>query len=230
MGFDSALRAASRGGPLRARLEAIVPPAAAVEARECARDRPAEFAAGRACARAALERLGVGACEPGILEDGAPSWPEGIIGSISHSQGLAAAVAARRGEIEGLGLDVARIRSVDSDIAGMFATASERSWLSSLPAATRPFWALVLFGAKESFQKCARPVLGRLPAPRSIGIRILAESSTLAAVVEDAHAWTWRGRFAVDGGYLLAATVARPSAQRTRSIGLGFVPRITPVL
>lgn len=68
--------------------------------------RLAAFRGGRACARAALRELGLppaaiptGAC-------GAPIWPEGFIGSISHTDDIAAAIVAHSPPIRGLGLDL----------------------------------------------------------------------------------------------------------------------------
>ena len=53
-----------------------------------------EFATGRACARRALDDLGIApsAILPG--ERGAPQWPPGIVGSITHCAGYRAAAVA----------------------------------------------------------------------------------------------------------------------------------------
>ncbi len=60
--------------------------------------RVAEFALGRATARAALRELGAwpeGAPPPSILRrEHAPLWPPGIVGSLAHSHGAAVAAAA----------------------------------------------------------------------------------------------------------------------------------------
>ncbi len=69
--------------------------------------RKIEFLAGRRCAAAALRKLG---CEDdGGLPIGprrAPTWPEGFVGSISHGDGLAVAVAAQCGDAAALGIDI----------------------------------------------------------------------------------------------------------------------------
>src|SRR4051794_10899097 len=51
-----------------------------------------EFALGRACARAALKGLGHGDAVIGKSANGAPIWPDGIIGSITHTASYAAAL------------------------------------------------------------------------------------------------------------------------------------------
>src|SRR5262245_27478480 len=67
--------------------------------------RQAEFACGRRCARRALAMLGI---ENFPLVPGphrAPLWPSGVVGSITHCTDLCAAVVARAGRIQSLGLD-----------------------------------------------------------------------------------------------------------------------------
>ncbi|WP_110969139.1 4'-phosphopantetheinyl transferase family protein [Pseudomonas huaxiensis] len=67
--------------------------------------RQAEYLAGRACARAALQRLDGRDYVPATGDDRAPIWPAGISGSITHGKGWAAAVVARSSDCAGLGLD-----------------------------------------------------------------------------------------------------------------------------
>lgn len=69
--------------------------------------RRAEFAAGRRAARGALAELGLG---PTAIPQGlhrCPIWPTGVVGSISHDNGLAAAVVAKSDVVHRLGIDLA---------------------------------------------------------------------------------------------------------------------------
>lgn len=78
--------------------------------RRCAPRRQATFASGRKAARDALRKAGHrGDPIPGIAEDGLPDWPAGWLGSISHSDEIAAALVAPIGGVRLLGLDVERI-------------------------------------------------------------------------------------------------------------------------
>ncbi len=74
--------------------------------------RKAEHLAGRLAAREALRGLN---CEARLLAVGShrqPLWPEGIIGSISHTASLAlAAVAKDSGRLCGLGIDIESVLS-----------------------------------------------------------------------------------------------------------------------
>jgi len=117
--------------------------------------RQREFATGRMLARRAMARLGL---EPvAILRDdhGAPVWRGGCIGSISHTQGLAAAVVARRAAVRGLGLDVeCRARPFPLEALPVVAVPQEQDWLAALPPTWRETAAYSLFSAKESTIKC----------------------------------------------------------------------------
>jgi 4'-phosphopantetheinyl transferase EntD len=122
----------------------LFPDEAAAVARAVAKRRR-ELAFGRACARAALGAhiaIGIG---PG----GAPIWPLGVTGSITHTDDYAAAAVVRSGNI---GIDVellARIAEVPG-LAERVALPSERA----VPVG-------VVFSAKESVYKCLYPTAGR---------------------------------------------------------------------
>ncbi len=68
--------------------------------------RKAEFRAGRTVARSALAALGVAAQPIPRTNDRRPVWPAGIVGSITHSGTLCAAIAARNEHVLGLGVDL----------------------------------------------------------------------------------------------------------------------------
>lgn len=68
--------------------------------------RRATFQAGRACARAALRELGSPDLQIPIAPSGAPVWPPGFVGSITHTSQIAAAIVARSEHVRGVGLDL----------------------------------------------------------------------------------------------------------------------------
>jgi 4'-phosphopantetheinyl transferase EntD len=68
--------------------------------------RRATFQAGRGCARAALRQLGSTDVAIPSAPSGAPIWPPGFVGSISHTREIAAAVVAASQNVSGLGLDL----------------------------------------------------------------------------------------------------------------------------
>lgn len=114
-----------------------------------------EFAAGRMLARRVMSSLGV--APAAILRDvhGAPVWREGYIGSITHSQGIAAAVASRRESARGVGLDMeCRTRPFPWQALDIVAVPREQAWLHGLPPHWRETAAYCVFSAKESIIKC----------------------------------------------------------------------------
>src|SRR5438309_2203367 len=63
------------------------------------------FTAGRNAGRAALRQLGL--APSAILSDprGAPLWPDGVVGSITHCEGFCCAVVARQTSVRSIGID-----------------------------------------------------------------------------------------------------------------------------
>lgn len=65
-----------------------------------------EFAAGRGAARAALMDAGLPAAAIPRGADRAPIWPEGVVGSITHTRGHCLAIALPQTRARGLGIDL----------------------------------------------------------------------------------------------------------------------------
>jgi len=126
----------------------------AVEKRRC------EFSAGRTCARQVLRELGC--ADAPIVQDqnGAPLWPPGIVGSITHSNTYAAAVAADSSQARGLGIDMETVSRVSPAIAGKILTEPEKVCLQNHPDPFAQQRLLALyFSAKEAIYKCLHPLL-----------------------------------------------------------------------
>lgn len=135
--------------------------------------RQAEFTTGRHCARLALHHMGI---EPQpILKDpaGAPLWPQGIVGSISHTQDLIAAVVARRQKVLAVGIDVEyRRRAFPVAMLEQICVAEELSRLNTLSQVERELQAFLLFSAKESFYKAVYSATGYAPGFQDVRIEI----------------------------------------------------------
>ena len=76
--------------------------------------RLATFRAGRGCARTALKELGCAEIAMPIDLSGAPIWPNGFVGSIAHTNEIAAAVVARSDHVTGIGLDMEADEPLDN--------------------------------------------------------------------------------------------------------------------
>lgn len=65
-----------------------------------------EFLAGRYCAQEALKKFGIETKSSlPVGQNRAPKWPDGYIGSITHTHNYAAAVVAKSSEWQSIGLD-----------------------------------------------------------------------------------------------------------------------------
>lgn len=112
--------------------------------------RLAEFAAGREQARRLISAI-TGAAEPLLVGDyRQPLWPDGIIGSISHSDVYCAVAVAARDSISDLGIDVETLEALNPEVENlvltdteMEATDASESWVRKL-----------IFSIKESNYKC----------------------------------------------------------------------------
>lgn len=170
---------------------ALFPEELAFAARGVPRRR-AEFAAGRTCARDALARLGVA---PSPILPGAhrePVWPEGVVGSVTHCEGYAAAAVARGDEFAAIGIDAEPDAPLPRDVTQMVTTAEERRFLSVARSPEALSWDRLLFSAKEAVFKAWFGLTGQL-----IGF-------DAAALTFDAGKRVFRARLAVDGAPLVA--------------------------
>ena len=121
-----------------------------------------EFATARACARTALGKLGLPPVPiiPGLR--GAPQWPPGVVGSITHCAGYRACAVARGRDVITIGLDAEPHDTLPDGVLGAVASHGEQVRLATL-ASARPdvCWDRMLFSAKESVYKAWFPLTRR---------------------------------------------------------------------
>jgi enterobactin synthetase component D / holo-[acyl-carrier protein] synthase len=164
--------------------------------------RRAEFAAGRAVARAALASLGApaGPVLPG--QAGEPRWPVGVLGSITHCAGYrACAVTWARG-MAAIGIDAEPCRALPDGLLEEVAGAAERAWLTELSAASPGVpWDRVLFCAKEAGYKAWYTRTGQRPALRGMTVQV----STAGAFAAALPSASLTGRWLVSGGLIVTA-------------------------
>jgi 4'-phosphopantetheinyl transferase EntD len=122
--------------------------------------RRAEFRAGRVAARRALSLMGVRPTALMARAGGDPEWPQGVVGSISHSGKWAAAVAARREDARGLGLDLESAEPLERDLVHLVCRPEEREPDSRL-AERGIDSAKLRFVTKEAWYKAIYPEWGR---------------------------------------------------------------------
>jgi 4'-phosphopantetheinyl transferase EntD len=174
-----------------------------------------EFTTARACARAALAKLGERAVPivPGVR--GAPQWPAGVVGSITHCDGYRACAVARGSDIVTIGLDAEPHDRLPDGVLDAVSLAPERARVAELTAAVPGVcWDRVLFCVKESVYKAWFPLTGRWlgfeeacvdfdPAGHSFAARLL-----VAGPVVNGQVLTgFTGRWLVSKGLIVTAIV-----------------------
>jgi 4'-phosphopantetheinyl transferase EntD len=199
-------------------LSALLPLEAAVVGPRWSPKRTWEYQAGRHCARRALDALGI---DPGagVGKDasGAPLWPEGVRGSITHTGSLESRFAACvvTTQARSVGLDAELDEPLAPELLSRVLTAAE--WAS----ARRDFdsdlelrrHALRVFSAKEAFYKCQYPLTQVFLGFHDVETRFTPEegrftvwSPRLLTVPSGAGGGTGlTGRFAVHAGRVVTA-------------------------
>jgi 4'-phosphopantetheinyl transferase EntD len=183
---------------------ALFPEEEAAVARAVA-SRRREFTTGRACARAALAKLGVPPAPivPGFR--GAPQWPAGVTGSITHCAGYRASAVARLAEVAALGLDAEPHGPLPDGVLERIAVPQELAWLPGLAAAVPSVsWDRLLFCAKESVYKAWFPLTRRWLGFEQAAVAVEPEQGTFTAeLLEPGAALDGRRLARFDGRWLI---------------------------
>jgi 4'-phosphopantetheinyl transferase EntD len=194
---------------------ALFPEEDAIIARS-SENRRREFTTARACARAALARLGAPTIPllPGLR--GAPLWPAGVVGSITHCVGYRAAAVARTEDVVSLGIDAEPNEALPGDgMLDLISLSEERARLAELAAAVPGIsWDRLLFSAKESVYKTWFPLARRWLDFGSADVVIDADAGAFTArllvpgpLVAGSPLRLLHGRWLADHGLLVTAIV-----------------------
>jgi 4'-phosphopantetheinyl transferase EntD len=121
-----------------------------------------EFTVVRSCARRAMRKLGVPPQPVLPGERGAPRWPDGLVGSMTHCDGYCAAALARATDLASLGIDAEPDGPLLDGVLPAVSLPGEAERLRRL-AGEHPgvHWERLLFSAKESVYKAWFPLTGQ---------------------------------------------------------------------
>ncbi len=122
--------------------------------------RQGEFLAGRVLARAALECLRRGNVPIAIGDQGAPVWPIGISGSISHSHGKCVCLlVADENRLVGIDVEKVATGAALDAILKEALSAEERNRVLRQTRFDATLLATLIFSAKETIFKALHPVV-----------------------------------------------------------------------
>lgn len=118
-----------------------------------------EFVTARHCARLAMDLLGVPPAPILKGDKGEPCWPEGVVGSLTHTEGYRGAVVGRSHAVRSVGVDAEPHDVLPERVLEAISLPDERRAIATLPA--RLHWDRILFCAKEATYKAWYPLTGR---------------------------------------------------------------------
>ncbi|MDJ0520633.1 MAG: 4'-phosphopantetheinyl transferase superfamily protein [Planctomycetota bacterium] len=176
-----------------------------------------EFTAGRVLARRALEQLGR---PPVAIPTGSqrqPVWPDGVVGSIAHTNTLCAVALSDDPALLGLGIDMEPAEALPDGVLRRVCRPEERDWLAAQPPEDRALLERLFFCAKEAVFKCTYPRAEVWFGFEDATVQLDTEAQHFEAQLhlaasEDALPGVLRGRIAHAEGHVWAATVWRDQA------------------
>jgi 4'-phosphopantetheinyl transferase EntD len=171
-----------------------------------------EYTIARSCARRALGKLGVPETPIRRGPKRQPLWPDGIVGSITHTKGYYAAAVARADEVLTVGIDAEIDDRLPDGVLDVVTLPEEREMLAGLPAGVH--WDRILFSAKESVYKAWFPLTERWLGFGDARLTFQPDERTFSAeLLVDAPMPGFRGRFLVRDGFVVTAIAVSTSAR-----------------
>lgn len=168
--------------------------------------RKAEYLAGRLCAKKLLKCLKISTSSTQLppREDRLPDWPEGLLGSISHTHACAVVGVAQRAQYGNLGLDVEFIMENDvaKSIVSQIATPQELSLLTEHLSFS--VQVTLIFSIKESIYKALYPEVNRFFDFDAVIVRnINLQKSTFDAIITNNLNEKYTQGFVLSGYFIL---------------------------
>jgi 4'-phosphopantetheinyl transferase EntD len=177
--------------------EAVLLPDEATVVAGAVVERRREFATVRHCARAGLRRIGAPAVAILPDRDGAPRWPAGVVGSMTHCAGYRAAAVARSSALRAVGIDAEPHAALPGEVRELVLRDEERVGHPVLHVDR------IVFCAKEAVYKAWFPLTGRWLEFADVTTTVRPDGTFVARVRGGGRL---HGRWLVDRGLVVAAT------------------------
>lgn len=171
-----------------------------------------EFTAGRHIARRALRHINVAASSIPVAKNRCPVWPDGIVGSISHTDDIVGVALARAQDYVSVGFDIEAGQAVKPELCDMVLTDDERCHID---LNAEPELATLIFSCKESVYKAVYPLIGEFLEFQDLEISIANdgfEVSCINDVRSNAYIGNGRGFLEMDNDLVKTLFVIQNSA------------------
>jgi len=177
-----------------------------------------EFTGVRVCARLALARAGSRPAPILPGPTGAPLWPSGVVGSMTHCDGYRAAAVGRSEAFAAIGIDAEPHAPLPDGVLARVASESEQITLARLATQAPEFcWDKILFCAKEAVFKAGSRMTGRWLGFTGAEVELVPDGGFAARLlvagplVGGRPLTTYHGFWAVGRGVAVTA-IALPAA------------------
>ncbi len=165
-----------------------------------------DFVSGRKCARIAMEQLGFNPVPVLSGDKDEPLWPDGVVGSITHTSNYAAAAIAPESEILSLGLDAETDEPLPENVLSRIANDEEITWVHATRGKVLLHPGKLLFSAKEATYKAWYSVTQEWLGFRDARVTFNSENQTFAVSISKAGpVKELSGRFGLTQGIILTA-------------------------
>ncbi len=145
--------------------------------------RQAEFSTGRMLVARALGEFGLSQTVIGRGSVNEPIWPQGLVGSITHTRDSCMVAVADSRDVAGVGIDLEARREEFSDVGHLILRPDERSGAAEkLPGEDG---VRLVFGAKEAIYKAVYAQVGRFVDFQEVRVDVDMDSGTYAATAPD---------------------------------------------
>ena len=176
-----------------------------------ASSRVEQFTARRVCSRLALGRFGVAATTPNVRGvERAPIWPDGFVGSITHTDVWCAAAVGRKESLRSVGIDLEPATPLKEALWRRVCTPAERERLRELP--NSGLMGKILFSAKESVYKCQYPLTTQFLGFHAVEVDV-GDGEFRAIFKQAAGEFEpgdeMKGKYLVEGGLVASACELR---------------------
>jgi 4'-phosphopantetheinyl transferase EntD len=151
----------------------------------------------------ALAALGADAQPIPAKEDRSPCWPQGYVGSISHSGSHCIAIAARARDFASLGADLETTTPLTAQLIPLVVHRGDR-----LGGGAEAVGAKRAFVAKEAYYKALYPLRGQLLDFLDVAVDLGGSSGAFRASLRRDGGADLLGSFSVLAGHYLAIVVA----------------------
>lgn len=126
-----------------------------------------QAAAARMAARTLLDEAGHPDWSLPRRQGNPPTWPRGLVGSLSHCRNLAVAALTTRRTWLGIGIDVEPAEPLEEELLDTIASPEELSETGHDPMAVR-----ILFSLKEAVYKAVHPMDQRFLEPHEVRVHL----------------------------------------------------------